>query len=144
MTVSFKLVGDSAVKARLKEIAERAKNPGMAMALIANMMRKDVIDHFDKEKGESGSWEPLAESTRKWKAARGYSKMLQNTGFLRRSTVPESGRDFAKVVNAAPYARAQNDGVESRGLPARDFMYMSAAALKRATRLMANFIRQGL
>lgn len=138
------LVGDDKVKRKLLEVAQRAKNPNYAMKLIANAMYRDVIGHFRDEKGESGTWKNLKPATWKWKEKHGYRQMLQNTGNLRRRNVPESGDDYAAVVNDIEYAKHQNYGDPAGNLPAREFLWLSKQALQGILKLMQGYLMQGL
>lgn len=140
--ISVTLVGDTKLKERLQNMAERANNPAYAMKLIANAMRRDVMDHFDQERGPRGQWKDLKTSTWKWKTEHGYRNMLQNTGMLRRRCVPESGSDYAAVVNDLKYAGAQNYG--DTNLPAREFLWISANALKGIMQLLQGYIVEGM
>jgi len=146
--ITMTLVGADKIQKKLLELTERAKDPGKALKLVANAMRRDVLDHFDEERGSDGKWEKLSPATIAWKAAHGHSRPLQNTGNLRLSVMPESGQDFAKVVAGgvkAPYAIYQNYGGDVPGRPpAREFMWLSAKAAKGIFMLMRGWIMGGL
>ena len=134
-------VNDKRAKKLLSDIVGRAKNKGLALRIIASKMHKDVLKHFDDEKGEKGKWKPLAESTKAWKKKHGYSKMLQNTGQLRRHNLPYTRGNKAIVENSLDYAKKQNMGKGK--IPARDFLWLSKIALKDIVKYMTNYLVRG-
>jgi len=139
---SVTLVNDDKVKKQLQELSRRAKRPEEAMKLVANAMRRDVLQHFDAERGENGSWKDLKPATWKWKQAHGYTRKLQNTGQLRRNNTLISGNDWAGVENTLSYARTQNYG--SNKVPAREFFWLSKQAMQHIVGLVKNYILGGL
>lgn len=136
------MVGDIEARRMISGIAERARRPALAMKVIADLMRRDVLDHFDAESGPDGSWPSLSPGAEAWKAAHGYYKMLQNTGNLRRGNFPEAGSDYAAVTNNVAYAGRHNAGLG--GMPQREFMWLSPAALLRIKDLLGKFLAGGM
>ena len=127
-------------------ISQRASNPIEANKIIADMMRKDVLNHFDRMAGgEDEQWVDLKPKTWEWKRKHGYRNILINTGELRKRNVAEAGKDFALVYNDMVYAKPMNNGDTSKNIPARPFMWLSKFSLDRIVRVMANYIvRKGL
>lgn len=103
--------------------------------LSSVQMYADVISHFEKEENEDGSrWE-------RWKDprtgkrvderpyGRGGNKMLQDRGRLRNSLKPSADKEGAYVSSNLDYAPAQNFGNESKGIPAREFMWIDDSTI---------------
>jgi len=119
---------------------------------ISLLMRRDVIDHFDKERGPSGRWKALKKPrqrkrdrvARLRRRAAGKKsvkdKILQDTGTLKRSFVTDSDATHAKVAvggdktnkksggRVVDYAIIHNEGLGD--MEQREFMYMSKAVAK--------------
>lgn len=80
-----------------------------------------VLRNFQEEGGLVGGWEPLAPETIAYKNEHGYTKMLQNTGFMRASFLPYADDSMALVGSPLIYAAAHDQGLgrvpERRLLP---------------------------
>ena len=50
------------VKRNYEKRVQKLKNPTTAMGIIAGMMQKDVMGHFNEGKSPTGSWKPLKHS----------------------------------------------------------------------------------
>ncbi len=57
-----------------------------------------VLRNFAEERGEGRRWRRLKPATLRRKRKLGYEKILQNTGALRASFVPDSDANFARVA----------------------------------------------
>jgi len=136
------LAGDKEFINKIRAIYDRAKNPTRAMQAVSNLMRRDVLKHFKDESDESGRWPDLKPATWKWKQAKGYSNMLQNTGDLRRNCLPDHTRNQAIVRNDLAYAGKQNSGKGST--PAREFMWLSKGVMEEIRYKMMSFIKDGI
>jgi len=96
---------------------------------------RDIVDHFDKESGPGGGWKEL-------KVPRS-GKILQLTGRLRQSILPESGGvreagDQAVIMYSnVIYGRTHDQGDPGRNIPQREFMWLSG----KAQQAMANMVR---
>ena len=121
-------------------ISSRAKNPLKANKIIASKMRDDVIEHFRKESDENGKWTDLKKATWAWKAKRGKTLMLQNSGNLRERNLMEATNTKAVVYNDLEYAKDQNYGNTDKNLPARKFLWLSDKAVKAIVKIMTNYI----
>ena len=134
-------IDDKRAKKLINDILGRAKNKEVALKLIATQMHRNVLKHFDEEKGSGGKWKALAPSTKKWKAKHGYSKPLQNTGQLRRRNFPLTETNKAIVENRVGYASTHQFGTNK--VPKRDFLWLSTLEIKSIVNYMKNYLVRG-
>ena len=96
---------------------------------------RDVIKHFQGERGPRGKWAAL-------KSRQG--KILQDTGNLRNnfspSNIENNGKNEVIFFNPTPYADTHDSGDSSRNIPQREFMYLTKLAEKK----MATFVSEAL
>ena len=140
MVLTITIDDKKAVK-RIQGMLDRVKNKQNALKAISNMMRDDVLDHFKQEKDPSGKWKDLKPATWKWKRSKGKTKMLQNTGALRRGNIPKNTSKEAMVVNAIEYAIKHEKGTGV--VPQRRFLWLSKTSLNRIMNYMASYITRG-
>lgn len=122
---------------RLIKMRERATNKNPLTGKMAIVLHKDIIDHFNKEQGESGPWRPLSNVTimRRRKGNRaGRDKILQDTGNLKNSMMLKNNSTSAIVFTNVRYASKHNEG--SGGIPKRKFMWVSKEARNLFTRMV--------
>lgn len=131
-------------------ISKRAANPIEANKIIANFMRKDVLDHFKQESDENGRWKDLKPETWIKKiygsnkslsgkgSGGGHTKMLQNSGTLRNRNIPFSSRTAAGIYNDVSYAVYHQEG--TKNIPQRKFLWLSDSALTKILNYMAKYI----
>ena len=107
--------------------------------LLSVLIYRDVIDHFDKQEGPNSGWQKWSTkyAERMSKLGKGANKVLQDTGRLRQSFLPNKWRttddsivwyNNAKTRKGFPYAYAHNEGGPK--LPRRQFMWLSDKAIK--------------
>lgn len=108
----------------------------------------DIVKHFDAEAGPDGPWAQWSERTRAAYNARGMggNKILQFTGRLRQSILPQQGRadivgvDSVRMYAGTVYSRTHDEGDSDRNIPQREFMWLS----DKAQQVMAEMIRDQL
>lgn len=136
------------LKEKWKTIEER-KNFG---AIISSVVFRDVMDHFDKERGPSGGWQAWSKSYREHmsKIGKGGNRILQDTGRLRQSFTPDNFRaqsdgilfyNNAKV-NGFPYGLAHDQG--GKKLPQRKFMWLSDKGMNSVVEVVNNWLVEGV
>lgn len=147
----------------LKEVLGRAARPIQLLRAAAEAFAfQDIIDHFRTETGPGGRWPARAQSTQfayamiqsgQWKAPRGYqsgsfnptNKLLQLTGFLRQSIVPQNitdvGRDGIKLFSTDPKSGAHDRG--GTNLPQREFMWLSENVQQKMADAIAQMLLEG-
>lgn len=97
----------------------------------------DVIDHFSKEEGPDGGWKDRKDLTNKrydimGGSHRSSNKLLQLTGRLRGSLLPNAGQVRRKdklsveMVTNVEYAHRHDAG--TFGMPKREFLWLSDKA----------------
>ena len=144
MAVSFEISGLDIAIAHFNGMSQRAKNPKSVMAIVgAKAWRGVVDDNFRDEKDESGTrWQQLA-APRRGKRHKGSHKLLQDTGFLRRSTGWKNSIDEAIVYNACKYAGVHNYGYKKRNIPKRQFMYVNDKNMLYIMKTLTKYITDG-
>lgn len=107
--------------------------------LLAAIVFRDVVKHFEEEKGPKGSWEPWSDVYRKRleMIGRDGNKILQFNGRLRQTFKPTNFKTMAdaiywfnnaKTKGGYPYAWGHDEG--DGKLPQREFMYLSGEAME--------------
>ena len=112
MPVSVQIKGLDKVEKLLDKMSARQKSDKPVMKKIAVMGEKDVVDHFIKGRGPTGTWKPLKHP----RIRGGYGKPLNDTGRLKGNNKSRSYNHMAIVFNDMKYAGVHNDG---RSIPAR-------------------------
>lgn len=125
---------------RSDQISGRSKQYA---GLLGAIVFADVIDHFEKERGESGRWKPWSKAYKASMAAkgRGGNKILQDTGRLKGGWLPtryETSKAGIAWFNPVPYAGVHNDG--SSRMPKRQFTWMSIKARRKMEVQTAKFL----
>lgn len=107
---------------------------------------RDIIEHFRKEEGPKGLWPERADATQIAYAKKGWAgnKLLQATGNLRQSVLPTNvenvGRDAILVYANAPYGRVHDEGSPGRGLPQREFMWISGPGMEKMAMIVLELL----
>lgn len=131
---------------RLKEVKDGKKK---YLGLMSAIVFADVIDHFEKEQGPDGKWNPWSKIYKEHldEIGRSGNRILQFDGKLRQSFKPTNVKSSssgitwfnnAKTSKGFPYAAAHNDG--GGRLPQREFMWSSQAALEKMSGQTLAFI----
>ena len=134
----IKMVGLNNWLKRLQVTKRRVETHRPAMAVISQKGRKDVLNHFREESGPSGRWRPLKKPRQS-----GGSKILHDTGRLRGAISAENTDDTATVSAGTSYAATHNFGDNSRNIPQRKFLWISAQALKSMALTLSKYIIKG-
>lgn len=106
--------------------------------VLSAIVFKDVMQHFDKEKGPTSRWKMWSKiyAERMAKLGKRGNKILQDSGRMRNSFTPKKVRKVAnglvwfnpaKTKDGFPYAASHDQG--GNKLPQREFMYLSDGAL---------------
>lgn len=129
---------------------KRSQNVYIAMQQIAARMEAEVMRRFQKTVSPDGQpWKPLKESTIK-RRRKGSSVPLNDTGNLKRSILNIARHDRAEVFTNSEYAAIHNFGGPAKAwgkhpfkMPKRQFMWLSAAEVKRYNKLVQTYIIEG-
>jgi len=108
------------------------------VGLLSALVIKDVDDHFAKEEGPKGKWQPWSDIYRKHmnRTGNGGRGLLKFSGRLRQNFKPTDYKkssegvmwfNNAKTKSGYPYAAGHDEG--DGKLPQREFMYLSDKAL---------------
>lgn len=124
-------------KGFIRTLDKNVKNPfPILKAAFATRGFRDVISHFNAEKGEKGKWK------KSQRAKREGGKTLQDTGNLRGGFLPRNiakhGKNSIVFFNPVPYARKHDEGLD--GLPQRDFMYLTDRAQEDMTKIILDLV----
>jgi phage gpG-like protein len=115
----------SALAKNLEKLVPDAQKKFMKLAATA--IFKDVVQHFEQERGPEEKWKRFkwpdgkVRNTRPTK--RGGSKILQDTGRLKGSVVPFVEKESAGARTNLEYAIYHNEGTKK--IPQREFAYAS-------------------
>jgi len=135
---------------------EYRNNPAPWKA-VSLMLDKWVQDNFKTEGGKVGGWvafkvggrwikqgqisrregaqEGIGRKT-KTRALDTSAKLLQDTGRLRASFFPFASRFNAGIMSNLPYAKAHNEGIPKKGLPARRMLPKRREVIKQAKEIL--------
>jgi len=91
----------------LEGFASRGGDLSSVMGVIAEDLAAAVSDMY--QTSGHGAWPPLAESTVRRRRG-GSSRPMIDTGVLSRSTVVDSGADYAEAYTAIDYVRYHLEG----------------------------------
>lgn len=146
-------VHDEKAQAFLAKAIEKCKTigdggKGFGMALSAVVFR-DIMDHFESEKGPDGAWSPWSAfyADHMQRIGKGGNKILQDSGHLRQAFQPTNYRassdgitwfNPAKTKKGFPYAFAHDEGGPK--LPARTFMWLSEDASEKIAQVTLDFV----
>jgi phage virion morphogenesis protein len=137
--ISIRTVGLTQVKENFEAMGKRCQNPTTMLEVIAQKGRKNVLQHFEKEMGDTGPWKPLSASRAKHKKG-GKGKILQDTGRLRLSIRGRTKTNEAHVYTNVEYAKFHEFGI---GVPERRFMWLDATTIRNIILMLKNFLVNG-
>jgi phage gpG-like protein len=135
---------DKEVKAFLKSMISKSgkveKQDKQYVGLLSAIVFKDVITHFEQEKGSKGNWKKWSPTYQKHmqEIGRAGNKILQFSGRLRQNFKPTDYKTSAKGItwfndaktkSGFSYAAAHDSG--GGKLPQRDFMWLSDKGLEQ-------------
>lgn len=117
--------------------------------ILSPIVFKDVIKHFEQERGPQGPWPEWSTSYRSFmqKVGKGSNKKLQDSGRMRNAFLPSNHRQAsngilwfnpAKTKDGFPYAYAHDTG--GTRLPQREFMWLSDQAAELAAKATLDFM----
>lgn len=130
----------SAIQAKVKDPSALLKAAFMTAGF------KDIIQHFEDERGPAGKWRPRSAATQAQYAMRQKSnsryspsnKILQLTGNLHKSILPSNTKKLSynsiEIWANSVYGHRHDSG--TNGMPQREFMWFS----DKAQGLMANIV----
>lgn len=130
VTVNFDASGLLLV---LESYDRHGKNLRDAMGLIAGDLVERVEENFATEGASSpaGSWDVLAESTLMRRRKKGLgAKILQDTGAMAGSVMPEYGNLYAEAYTNDPKAPFHTSDAPREVIPLRDFMSVDLAEVQ--------------
>jgi phage gpG-like protein len=127
----------------VQKVLKRLENPTDVkkfVGMVGTFVFKDVMKHFDDEKGPTSKWDDWSESYKTYLRSIGRisNRKLQFSGRMKNSFTPEKYRknqhsltwyNNAKTKGGYPYAWGHNYG--DGQLPQREFMWLSNDALEK-------------
>lgn len=152
------------LKKYLAKMSKKMRIPSKLLRPIANIYAfKDIVDHFNKQKGNKGRWRKRSSFTQQYYRAiqvgelappKGQSraqynpanKILQMTGTLRNSLRQGSAKRYSKdsviIRSNVAYSGIHDKGGKKDGhrIPARPFMWLSNKATKSIYRAVLHEI----
>lgn len=135
----------------LTMLRHKTANANKILKAVFNVFGfKDIMEHFDKERGPEGPWAPWSEAYRQKRegkilksvtraelatirqAGGGAPKILQLSGKTKQSIIPanvtDHGNSAIKVFALTEYSGQHDEGDPSKHLPKREFMWISEKA----------------
>lgn len=134
----------SAMNSKIKNPSELLKTAFMVSGF------KDIIQHFDDEKGPMGKWKARSPETQMQYAMRGRkdsrynpsNKILQLTGNLRKSILPSNvkklSRNAVEIYANSEYGHRHDSGTD--GMPQREFMWFSDSAKDKMSQIISSLV----
>lgn len=153
MALQAAVLKSAALKKFLKSVSNKSKKVEQGRkdyaSMISPIVYKDIIDHFQEERGPKGAWEKWSDSYKDAMMAKGKvnNKILQDTGRLRGGITPTNYKSIGagilwfnpqKTKSGFPYAAAHDEG--HGRLPRRQFMWLSNNAMKLIRKATFSYI----
>ena len=137
MEVSIEIKGIEKVNESLNRLRKFLKKPAPFYKDASTLMKKDVLKHFEDEKGdENVRWK------KSLRAIREHGRTLQNIGHLKQS-IQKTSDFFASIIGTnLDYAPSHNYGL--KGMPERRFLWVSKSAGEKIRGLMIRHIGKKL
>lgn len=137
---------DAAIKwiSRLQRKTKEVKDGARQFAnILSPLVFKDVVDHFEEERGPKGRWKAWSKAYAEHmeRIGKGGNKILQDTGRLRQGFTPSRFRTVSEGIlwyNPVKYARRHDEG-DGRA-PARPFMWLGSEARESISQITLNYI----
>jgi len=139
-----------------REILSKMKNRANILKTAFSIYGiRDIVDHFDKERGPKGKWKKRSPITqmqyarlnKKHKKYNPSNKLLQLTGALRQSILPSNVKKISKdeilVFSNVEYSAMHDLGSRKRNLPQREFMWLSKPAISRIQKTIMRIVAEG-
>lgn len=131
---------------KVKHVKDGGRVFGM---LLGSVIFADVMDHFEKEEGPTGRWNPWGKFYREHmeKSDKGGNKILHDSGRLRQSFFPHNFRKVgegilwfnpAETKDGFPYAAYHNQDAEEDRL--RVFMFTSDEASEKIADVTLKYV----
>lgn len=118
----------NAILSDIEHILNKLKD-GVGIHMTVGQALDDiVVSHFDQEGTDEGKWQPLKQSTLRWRRKHGYA----DGPILRASWQMFNSRDYTATPAECIYvfrdskAEFHQYGVSSKNIPARPFLVVSA------------------
>lgn len=149
MRLDFEVFGERQVSRDLLRLGNRAGNARPAFDAIADRLEGISAQQFDSQGGRSRAWAPLADSTRRRKAALGLDhRILHATGELRRSLTGGPGGQRITTLNqivygtTVPYAGFHQAG--GGHLPRRRVVDLTECDRKEMVQILQRYMLTGV
>lgn len=121
----------------------------LAMEACTRIVADGIETNFRSESSAGDAWAPLQPKTVEQRERKGFGgehPILNRTSALKNvaSAHRKAMRDGAEVGpdDSLPYARAQADGYEPRGLPARDYLAQTDLTIEAIDREIQSFFEE--
>lgn len=128
----------------LQALADRGGNARPAFEAIGEDLLLSHRDRFDAQESPDGEpWEPLSEAYRKRKKRRKDEILVLNT-YLRDTQRYQADDDQLEYGSDRVYAATMHWGDPERGIPAREWLGLSADDERAAVQTLLDFMGQPL
>lgn len=126
--------GGEKLKKGLRDLMQKVKKPTTSFRKSSIIMERDVLDHFEDERGPFRKWRALSQTTLEMRRKSGSgAKILQDSGIGRASVGSGYSSKGATVGTNLNYMIQHQSGNKRRKpqLPKREWLWTSGKALKR-------------
>lgn len=132
-----------------KRLADVKDGQNKFVGLLSSIVYRDVIGHFQDQRGSKGPWEQWSPSYRAHmeRINRAGNQILQFSGKLRQNFKPENNKttsqgilwfNDAQTKTGFPYAALHDEGGPNH--PKRDFMWLSDKAAEDISKVTLQFL----
>lgn len=157
------IIDDRDVLAGIRELEKRGQDLRPVFREIRPLIRRDIVEHFQRRSGPSGGWPKWSRSYvekrlggagvlskrhkrrgRRVLTKRGRKRFGNMLGALKSAWKFRLGRQILEATNIVPWAGVhQFGGMAGRGasIPARPFAYVSPETVAEATKRIRDYVR---
>lgn len=109
--------------------------------LLSAIVLRDINNHFIRQEGPRGPWQPWSKAYAKQARARGQRMILSRKGVLRKGWIPTNMRRTSEGIlwyNPIKYGPKHDKGLD--GMPRRQFAWLSEKAKEEIAKKTAKFL----
>lgn len=136
--IKVTMTGANALAKVLREMTKANESTRREFVLIGRRMVKMQREHFEKQEDVSGvAWPPLSEATIEARRKKS-DVLLRDTNRLFTSITAKSTSTDATVGTNLIYAATHQFGDDDRGIPTRQFLYITAEERRTLIRMITD------
>ena len=133
--------GTKRLQSKFKKLARKIGNKNALFQRIGVNVLNEIIKTFKEETHEGKPWKPLSPSTIARRGG-GLTRILQDTGTLRRSFGSKATSRLVRIGTPILYAPTHQEG--ERKIPQRQMLPSKKRGLEIAVKVTDNYIKEGI